>query len=360
MDNSIQVAGQFVQYEQNYPVEFTGRAGEYFRIWIVNLALTIVTLGIYSAWAKVRKKRYFYGNTLIDGEPFEYRGNPVNILKGRVIAAALLALNYALSRFYLALYIPFLVLLAAAIPWFTCRSLAFNAHNSAYRNVIFGFTGRYREALKVIVGIALLIPFTLGLIYPYYKMRQMRFIAGHHRYGGTQFNPFLSAGKFYRIYLISFGLLLLLAFVFGIVMALVGVSGVLPRGASGNGSKALTVTTTILFSLPVYALYLFAFCYVHARITNVVWNNLKLDAVSFVSTLRARELFLLYLGNILVILFTLGLATPWASIRNARYRISKTSVSTTASLDTFTAEAGCAISATGEAVSEMFDIDIGL
>ena len=143
-------------------------------------------------------------------------------------------------------------------------------------------------------------------------------------------------------------------------MALVGVSGVLPRGASGNGSKALTVTTTILFSLPVYALYLFAFCYVHARITNVVWNNLKLGAVSFVSTLRARELFLLYLGNILVILFTLGLATPWASIRNARYRTSKTSVSTTASLDTFTAEAGRDVSATGEAVSEMFDIDIGL
>ncbi len=30
---------------------FTGNGGEYFRIWIVNLMLTIVTLGIYSAWA---------------------------------------------------------------------------------------------------------------------------------------------------------------------------------------------------------------------------------------------------------------------------------------------------------------------
>ena len=30
---------------------FTGKTGEYFRIWIVNLALTILTLGIYSAWA---------------------------------------------------------------------------------------------------------------------------------------------------------------------------------------------------------------------------------------------------------------------------------------------------------------------
>ena len=42
------------------PVEFTGNAGEYFKIWIVNIALTVVTLGVYSAWAKVRKLRYFY------------------------------------------------------------------------------------------------------------------------------------------------------------------------------------------------------------------------------------------------------------------------------------------------------------
>lgn len=44
------------------PFRFTGNGREYFRIWIVNTLLTILTLGIYSAWAKVRKKRYIYGN----------------------------------------------------------------------------------------------------------------------------------------------------------------------------------------------------------------------------------------------------------------------------------------------------------
>src|SRR5213078_3713410 len=84
---------------KRHPVEFTARAGEYFRIWIVNLALTIVTLGIYSAWAKVRKLRYFYGHTRIDGESFEYRANPIAILKGRLIAVALFAAFYAISHF---------------------------------------------------------------------------------------------------------------------------------------------------------------------------------------------------------------------------------------------------------------------
>ena len=65
---------------------FTGDVGEYFGIWVVNVFLTIVTLGIYSAWAKVRTKRYLYGNTVLDGSPFDYDANPTAILKGRLIA----------------------------------------------------------------------------------------------------------------------------------------------------------------------------------------------------------------------------------------------------------------------------------
>jgi hypothetical protein len=48
------------------PFQFTGRAGEFFKIWIVNVLLTIVTLGIYSAWAKVRTTGYFYSHTRLD------------------------------------------------------------------------------------------------------------------------------------------------------------------------------------------------------------------------------------------------------------------------------------------------------
>lgn len=66
--------------------EFTGSAGEYFRIWIVNLFFTLVTLGIYSAWTKVRKKKYFYARTCFDGETFDCFGRPIAILKGRIVA----------------------------------------------------------------------------------------------------------------------------------------------------------------------------------------------------------------------------------------------------------------------------------
>ncbi len=53
--------------DKTTPFEFTGRGGEYFRIWIVNILLILLTLGIYSAWATVRKRLYFYGNIRLAG-----------------------------------------------------------------------------------------------------------------------------------------------------------------------------------------------------------------------------------------------------------------------------------------------------
>jgi hypothetical protein len=73
---------------QRLPIRFTGSGGEYFRIWIVNLLLTLVTLGIWSAWAKVRKTRYFWSNTQLAGAAFRYHGNPGAILRGRLLAGA--------------------------------------------------------------------------------------------------------------------------------------------------------------------------------------------------------------------------------------------------------------------------------
>ena len=65
---------------------FTGSGSEYFRIWIVNLILSVVTLGIYSAWAKVRRLEYFYRHTRVAGASFDYHGRPLAILKGRIVA----------------------------------------------------------------------------------------------------------------------------------------------------------------------------------------------------------------------------------------------------------------------------------
>src|SRR5437867_12462369 len=89
---AVDPIGQGKRPEAGHAVSavFTGRGSEYFRIWVVNLLLTLLTVGLYSAWAKVRKATYFRHNTWLDGHVFDYHGNPVAILRGRLVAVVLL------------------------------------------------------------------------------------------------------------------------------------------------------------------------------------------------------------------------------------------------------------------------------
>ena len=98
-------------------VAFHGSGGEYFGIWIVNLVLTILTLGIYSAWAKVRRLKYFYGQTELAGARFDYHGSPRAILVGRLIGLLLFA-AYTVATELVSWWTPVvLVLLAVVLPW---------------------------------------------------------------------------------------------------------------------------------------------------------------------------------------------------------------------------------------------------
>lgn len=343
--------------KHRYPVVFTASAGEYFRIWIVNLALTILTLGIYSAWAKVRKKRYFYSHTRVDGDGFEYRGNPVAILKGRIIAVVLFAIYSFAGHFSPTLKIAFAIVLAIAVPWLIVRSLAFNAYNSAYRNIRLHFSGAYVECFKVIVLYGLLTVISLGLGYPYLKAQLIRFAARNHHFGTTQFEIGNLTRSFYRTYLKAFGVLILSFIVLGIAVAVfslgAGIAGIGKRGAFSSSAG-------ILFVVAVYGGYLLLFAYLRARITNLTFNAVTIGPVQFESTLRARDLAGLYVVNIVAIIATLGLATPWAVVRTLRYRAGKTILLVAGGLDSFVAGEARQVAATGEAVGEMFDFDIGL
>jgi len=121
--------------------EFTGGAAEYFRVWIVNLFFTLVTLGIYSAWAKVRKKKYFYGSTRFDGETFDYFGRPVAILKGRIIAFVAFVVYVFVGELYPQSHYAFWAVAVVFLPWLVVRALTFNARNSAHRGLRFHFSG---------------------------------------------------------------------------------------------------------------------------------------------------------------------------------------------------------------------------
>jgi uncharacterized membrane protein YjgN (DUF898 family) len=122
-------------------LHFTGSGAEYFGIWIVNLLLTIVTLGIYSAWAKVRRLQYFYRHTEVAGSTFDFHGSPGRIFIGRVLALTMLiAYNYSV-RLRSPLTVVVLVGIAVVMPWLLRNSFRFRLYNTSWRGTRFHFRG---------------------------------------------------------------------------------------------------------------------------------------------------------------------------------------------------------------------------
>jgi len=239
----------------NEPFQFKGSGGEYFKIWIVNLLLSIVTLGIYSAWAKVRRKQYFYGNTRVVGATFRYLADPIKILKGRIVVflgfVVYTLINQAFPPAALVLTFVFLFVL----PWLVVRSLAFNARNSAWRNIRFNFKGTYGGAAKSFILFPLLSILTLGILGPYAHYRQKKFIVENSAYGTTAFSFHATAGDYYRIVF-----MFLIPLVAAIAMVLV-VSFLLPFVASVVALSVMIV------------MYLYAFAYFNVKSSNLLYNS---------------------------------------------------------------------------------------
>ena len=121
---------------------FKGSAKEYFKIWMANMFLSVITLGIYSAWAKVRRQRYFYGNTFLEGANFEYHAKPIAILISRIVVFVLFFGVGDIVFRALGLDTEYLLLIMVLLPWAYFRGLIFNARNSSFSGVRIFFDGK--------------------------------------------------------------------------------------------------------------------------------------------------------------------------------------------------------------------------
>ncbi len=337
-----------------YRFDFIGRTGEYFRIWVVSLFLSVVTLGIYSAWGKVRKKRYLYSHTELDGTGFEFRATPLAILRGRVIALVLLG-GFALSGHVLPIMqLVFIIILLALTPWIVVAASRFNARNSAWRNITFSFNGGFWEAARVFLALGLLAVVTLGLMYPYARMRRARFIIEHHRFGDTQIRADLMMGGFILAYLLA--ALMFIGIMVLFVAAMVGL--VFAAGAAARHQPSGMASLAPVAVL--YVAYIAVYAFLRAQIGNLTLNGVVVGPLRCRSTLRTRDMVWLYLSNIVAILATLGLATAWVTIRMARYRARNLYLIGEATPEAFMGTATSASSATGSEVSDLFDVDVSL
>jgi len=339
-------------------MSFTGTGSEYFRIWIVNLLFTILTCGIYSAWAKVRRLRYFYNCTHVAGSNFEYHGNPVAILKGRIIAVLLIVAykfgpNVAPNIGYMMMGI-----FALVMPWLTWKSLQFKLRNSSYRGIRFGFGGTLRRAYKVFFLYPFLMSFTGGLLAPFVHQRIKKFQHEESRFGTSNFSFSGKVGGFYGAYFVA-----IMIFIVGIFLLVSIMGGIIGAVAAGGGIKntgAWGVIAFILIGLAFYAWAYLSYSTFMTMLQNLIWNNTMLENHQFKSEMKWTRVVSIAITNIIGIVLILGLFTPFAKIRMLKYRVESTTLIPAGSLDHFEADMEEEAPATGEAMTDLLDFDFAL
>ncbi|MDR2093394.1 MAG: DUF898 domain-containing protein [Azoarcus sp.] len=370
--------------------QFTGSGEEYFRIWIVNLLLSVLTLGIYSAWAKVRREQYFHRNTLLDGSGFDYHGDPKAILKGRIIAFVLLFILGTIEKWANDFY--YLVVLVASplIPWLVVRSWIFRSRNTSFRGLHFDFHGTYKSLCKAylvpfilfiaiawVMGYAgkqnavetalygaprsaipglLLFGAMLGmlLLLPVLLYRLKAFQFNNLAFGASRFEGRFRLKSFYGIFLRTTVLIPLASALVFVALPLVVVKLMFGEISPELGGIILVPSAVLMYM----ALLLGLPSFFAARMTNLIWSNTRVDKHDFKSDQTFRGLVWINVSNLLLVLLTLGLYWPWANVRMARYRAEHTAVLAAGSLDGFIAGATREKSAIGEEVADAFDFDI--
>lgn len=340
------------------PLRFNGTTADYFRIWIVNMALTVVTLGIFSAWAKVRKLRYFYGNTELEGTTFDYHAKPEAILIGRLIAVAVLGLYWALSYYLPIAALVMLAIIGLLIPFVVVRAHMFQLRNSSYRQIRFGFEPNYKGACKAYYGGVLITILTLGFGAPQAVYMRYRFAVDNSRFGREPFHFKGDSGRFFAI--IYAGIGLAIVGVVGLTLLMMTFGGLFYDPGGASGPTPPTVFEQVVTTVPILLLYLVVGVYTMVRIRNYVWSNTELKANSFTSSLSVRTMCWLYLSNVVAIIFTVGLAVPWAQIRLARYRAECTKAVLGSDWQEFVAAERQQASALGEEIGEAFDVGVDL
>jgi len=300
--------------------------------------LTILTLGLYSPWAKVRRLKYLYRNTHLPGGSFDYHANPVAILKGRLIAFALLLGSTLLYQFDPFLGVVFALIFLLIYPWMLVRSRMFNLHNTSYRNLRFGFAPVYGEAYRIIFGGTLLSVLTLGLAIPAVRYWRARMQVNHSRFGslGMRLHESVTGKRFYGIYFEAFAAIFVVSF--------------LVRFSIGDA-------TAQLLSTPIY---LAVFLVLNDAIDRLVIGGIQIGRHSLHCGWRLPRLLWLRLTNLAAILLSLGLLIPWATIRLRRYQVAHLEATLSASgLDEVIAVQQEEVSALGDEVGDAFDYDFG-
>ena len=305
---------------------FHGTGGSLFGIQIVNIFLMLLTLGIYSFWAKVRVRRYLMGQMEFEGDRFAYHGTGKELLIGFLKAMLIFGVPVSLLNVLpellgagmaikvLAGILLYLIVLVF-IPFAMVGTRRYRLSRSSWRAIRFSFRGKVADFIKLFVSGSLLTPITLGLYYPFFETKRYGFMISHSHFGNQKFHFDGQGRDLFGSYLLA-----------------------------------------LLLFFPTLGLYWIWFL---AQKQRYFWDHTSFGTARFHCMVTGGRLLVLYLGNVLLLLVTLGFAWPWVSVRNIRFAFAYLSVEGPLDFAVVQQEAQAA-SATGEGLAGFLDADFDL
>ncbi|MCW5323178.1 DUF898 domain-containing protein [Verminephrobacter aporrectodeae subsp. tuberculatae] len=360
-----------------YSLEFIGSGGGYFRVWIVNLLLQCMTLGIYTPWARRRTAQYFYNHTLVAGSPLEFTGSLRKMVLGFVLLI-LLYLTYSIASSTGQALAVLLFFLAGAVlaPFFWRNAMRFRLNATRWRGLRWQFVASWREVYLaswplfvlplvcwgVVAGLLVLSPdvfethttstsairglLGLGLVlvaaalcYTGTDYNYKRLLVLRAQLGAERGRWKLGYMDFAKVWLVAAAMLVLGLVSLLVLLVLLVSLALFSERAKTMGlpssleslSPGWSVATTMLFvGISILAVILAtvpARAYRDARMFQIMWNNIGLGRVArFQCRLSMVRYILLRIKNTLLALLTLGFYRPFARVSEYRMKLESVSM----------------------------------
>ena len=309
-------------------LSFHGVGGSLFGIHIVNVFLTIVTLGVFYFWGKARVRRYLWSQTAIAGDRFAFHGTGREMLLGFLKAVLIFAVPLiALSIVYnspsvwgvvraLAYFLAY-VIGTVFYPLAIVGARRYRLSRSSWRGIRFSFRGSGKEFIRLFFVQSLLTGVTLGLWYPVFDTKRYAFLTSNSWFGNRRFDFDGSSFQLFKSFLLA---LILTPFTLGLCW----------------------------------------FWYV-AKKRRFFWGHTTFGAARYQYAATGGAILLLMLLNLIIIVATLGLGWPWAKVRSARFLARNLTLVGPLELESIQQDAQAA-SATGEGLAGLLDaggLDLG-
>lgn len=353
------------------------------RIALLNALLFVLTLTFYRFWAKTNVRKHIWNCVRINGEPLEYTGTGTELFLGALIVFCVFILPFSLVYFALALsfgpehpvlvIVQLILFVIIAVLWGMAvyRARRYQLSRTLWRGIRSTLAGSSMSYSLLYFGAMLLRSVTLGWSTPAMNLNLQERMTGDMRFGSMPFRFKGPAGPLYGPYAVCWflalaallaiaGLIALVVFVLfseqieAFFTELVNPYSPSPAPDTDVVALAFAVGFLVLFVLwSIMQAIIWAFY--SAREMALFAAYTTLDRVRFTLNATGGSLVALILGNLFLVILTLGIATPFAHQRTIRYLCDRLSCEGMVDIDSIL-QSPAPIGRTGEGLADAFDV----